>query len=86
MVNHMKTTLEIPDDLYREIKALAALSGRTVKDLITELLRNKLEEERSASGERGWRSVFGQAPAAEVKRVQAIVDDELSRVDPDEWR
>lgn len=82
----MKTTLDIPDDLYREIKALAALSGRTVKDLVTELLRKKLEEERNSSGQRGWRSVFGQAPAAEVRRVQRVIDEELSRVDSDEWR
>lgn len=86
MVYHMKTTLEIPDDLYRQIKALAALSGRTVKDLVNELLRQRLAEEHASSGERGWRSVFGKAPRAEVQRVQAIIDEELSRIDLEEWR
>lgn len=86
MVFHMKTTLEIPDDLYRQIKALAALSGRTIKDLVNELLRKTVEEERALSGERGWRSVFGKVSPAEAKRVQSVIDDELSRVDLDEWR
>jgi len=82
----MKTTLEIPDDLYRQIKALAALSGRTIKDLVNELLRKTVEKERALSGERGWRSVFGKAPRAEIERVQSVIDDEISRVDLDDWR
>lgn len=82
----MKTTLEIPDDLYRQVKALAALSGRTIKDLVNELLRKTVEEERALGGERGWLSVFGKAPAAEVERVQSVIDDEFSRVDLDEWQ
>jgi hypothetical protein len=86
MVSHIKTTLEIPDDLYRQIKALAALRGRTIKDLVTQLLRKRLEEERAASGDRGWRSVFGKASRADVRRVQRIIDDELSRIDAEEWR
>lgn len=35
----MKTTLEIDEDLYREAKALAALTGRKMKDLVSEGLR-----------------------------------------------
>jgi hypothetical protein len=30
----MKTTIELPDDLYRKAKAIAALSGRKLKDLV----------------------------------------------------
>ncbi len=35
----MKTTLEIDDELYREAKAMAALTGRKMKDLVSEGLR-----------------------------------------------
>ena len=35
----MKTTLEIPDDLYRQAKVQAAHENRTIKDLVTEGLR-----------------------------------------------
>lgn len=38
----MKTTLEIDDALYREVKALGALTGRTMKDLVSEGLRHVL--------------------------------------------
>ena len=32
----MKTTVEVPDDLYRRAKAEAALRGRKPKDLVEE--------------------------------------------------
>jgi hypothetical protein len=86
MVFHMKTTLEIPDDLYRQVKALAALNGRTIRDLVNHLLRKTVEDQRALSGERGWRSVFAKAPPAQVARVQSVIADELSRVDLDDWR
>lgn len=36
----MKTTLDLPDDLMREVKVLAAQSDRKLKDLLAELIRN----------------------------------------------
>jgi hypothetical protein len=42
----MKTTVEIPDELYRRAKAEAALRGRKLKDLIEEGLRLVLEASR----------------------------------------
>lgn len=44
----MKTTVEVPDDLYRRAKAEAALRGRKLKDLIEEGLRLALESPRKA--------------------------------------
>ncbi|MGE4180690.1 MAG: hypothetical protein AB7J34_12765 [Limisphaerales bacterium] len=35
----MKTTLEIPDDLFRAAKAKAAMDGMKLKDLVAEGLR-----------------------------------------------
>jgi hypothetical protein len=43
MLLHMKTTVEVPDDLYRRAKAEAALRGRKLRDLIEEGLRLVLE-------------------------------------------
>lgn len=31
----MRTTIDLPDELLRKVKAKAALDGRTLKDLIT---------------------------------------------------
>jgi len=40
----MKTTLDIPNDLYREVKAVAALERIRIKDLVTEGLQLALAE------------------------------------------
>jgi hypothetical protein len=42
----MRTTVDIPDTLYRELKSKAAMEGRSVKDLI---LRSVEEELRPRS-------------------------------------
>jgi plasmid stability protein len=38
----MKTTLDLPDDLMREIKVRAAREDRKLKDLVAELLQQGL--------------------------------------------
>lgn len=49
----MKTTIEVPDSLYRRAKSEAALRGRKLKDLVEEGLRLVLDrrsrENRPAS-------------------------------------
>jgi hypothetical protein len=62
----MKTTVELPDDLYRRAKAEAALRGRKLRDLIEERLRLVLEAPRKT----------GRRPtlAALMKRARGMVD------------
>ena len=38
----MKTTLDLPDELIREAKLRAVIQGRTLRDLVTDLLRQDL--------------------------------------------
>ncbi len=38
----MKTTVEMPDDLFRRAKAAAALQGLSMKDWLTNLLRREV--------------------------------------------
>ncbi len=42
----MKTTLELPDPLMREVKIRAAQTDRKLKDVIAELIARGLAEER----------------------------------------
>ena len=39
----MKTTIDLPKDVVRQLKLRAVLDGRTVKELAGELLRNGLQ-------------------------------------------
>lgn len=40
----MKTTLELPDPLMREVKILAAQSNRKLKDVVAELITRGLQQ------------------------------------------
>jgi hypothetical protein len=41
----MRTTIDLPDDLFRQVKAKAALSGMNLKDLITRYIEQGMREE-----------------------------------------
>ena len=46
----MRTTVDIPDKLFRRAKSEAALRGRKLKDLVEEGLRLVLEKQQPALG------------------------------------
>lgn len=47
----MKATLDIPDDLYRRVKARSAMEGRPVRSVAIQLFENWLDAPRSDSAE-----------------------------------
>jgi hypothetical protein len=42
----MKATIEIPDELYRQLKAKSALEGRAIREVATELFTDYVEGRR----------------------------------------
>jgi predicted component of type VI protein secretion system len=62
----IRTTVEVPDDLYRRAKAEAALRGRRLKDIVEEGLRLVLEAPRKT---RRRPSLAGL-----MKRARGVVD------------
>ena len=48
----MKTTVDLPDELVREVKLRAVVQGRAVKDLVADLLRRGLGIEPSGRRKR----------------------------------
>lgn len=77
----MKATIQIPDDLYRRVKAEAALRGRTIREVTAELYRRWLSEGEGAGGQQdatewlnGWLSaadeVIGRAPSGRSAREE----------------
>lgn len=77
-----KTTLELPTDLLRRVKARAAEQGRSMKSLITEALENTLRQAEPRTT--GWRTVFGRAKPGSTRDVDRHIE-ELRRVDPRDW-
>jgi len=83
----MKTTVEIPDTLYRQIKARAALKGQSIKDFLVEAVRAKLASDKGKrKGKTGWEAAFGTANPKDVAEVQRVIDEEFSKINPDDWK
>lgn len=57
----MKTTIELPDELYRKAKATAALHGRKLKDLVEEGLRRVLDAPRKGRRQRSLAELMAPA-------------------------
>lgn len=67
----MKATIDIPDDLYRQIKAEAALRGLTVREVTTRLYRRWLRE--------GGGETARETPAAWLRSWLDAADEAISR-------
>jgi hypothetical protein len=86
----MKTTLELPDRLFRKAKATAAERGQSLKEYVTEALRDKLalDRGRARADEPEWMQGFGKLKRLhkETVRVQSVVDQEFEVVEPEDRR
>ena len=86
----MKTTLEIPDPLFRRAKSRAAERGQTLKDLVTEALQEKLAAKtgHAVSAEPEWMQGFGKLRRLrkETQRIQARVDEAFEAIEPEDRR
>ncbi len=68
----MKTTIEMPDDLFRKAKAVAALRGLSMKQWITDMLRRELGD-TPISGEETERKAAAETFAREIESLAAQV-------------
>ncbi len=81
----MKATIDIPDELYRQVKAEAALRGLTVREVTTRLYRRWLKEDEGGKAReapakwlRSWLDAadeaIGSAPAGRSAREELASD------------
>jgi hypothetical protein len=84
----MKTTIEIPDALFRKAKSRAAERGQSLKALVTEALHEKLARAAgpAALDEPGWMRGFGALKrlSRETKRIQARIDEAFDVIEPED--
>lgn len=84
----MKTTIELPDALFRRAKARAAERGLSLKELFTEALQAELLTDAPAASATAppWMSGFGKlrALAEETARIQRTIDAEFESIDAED--
>jgi hypothetical protein len=81
----VKTTLEIPDTLFRQAKSAAAERGIPFRELVSQALAEKLRTPRSV--DRPWMKAFGKLSSLhkETARIQRVIDDEFEHIDAEDW-
>jgi hypothetical protein len=80
----MKTTLEIPDFLFRRAKSLAAERGIPLRRFVTEALQEKL---RTTSHEKPWMKHMGKLRhlRTERRQIEKRVEEAFEHIDREVW-
>jgi hypothetical protein len=58
----VRTTLDLPDDVFRQVKAKAALEGATLKDMLTRYIESGLRHPVRLAAEPARRSRLPVVP------------------------
>ncbi len=77
MLMSMRTTVDINDELLRQVKRMAADEQSTVKQLVERALRELVKQRRSAGGgyRLRWRTEQGRLqPGARIEDRDALFD------------
>ena len=85
----MKTTVEIPDTLFRQAKATAAQQGISLKELLTDALREQLRRKTGGGpSAKPWMKAFGglRDLHRENKRIDRVIREEFEGIDQEDWR
>lgn len=82
----MKTTIEIPDPLFRRAKAAAAQRGISLRTLVSEALGEKLDAQRGQP--KPWMDAFGKLKHLhkETVRIDRIIEQEFGQIEPEDWK
>lgn len=80
----MKTTLEIPDGIFRRAKSIAAERGIPLRELITEALADKLRAENGSR--KPWMSAFGKLRhlRKETAKINRIIEEEFEQIEAED--
>lgn len=80
----MKATLEIPDALFRKAKSTAAKRGQTVKQFVTDAVREKLAEIKTGKPAKSrWMRFFGAGKpyADSIREIDREIELEFEQAD-----
>jgi hypothetical protein len=82
----MKTTLEIPDLIFRRAKSKAAAQGVPLRQFVTEAVEEKLKSSRTSS-RKPWMKHVGKLKDLhkETQRINRVIEETFEVVDSEMW-
>ena len=84
----VKTTIELPDEVFRSVKARAAQEGISLKDYVTTALREKLGRGTNQFDPKPWMKHFGSVAhlREETRKIEKIIESEFETIDVNGWK
>jgi hypothetical protein len=81
----VKTTLEIPDFLFRRAKSVAAERGIPLRQFVTEAVQEKL---KITAQDKPWMKHLGKLKHLhkERKQIEKRVKEAFEQIDQEHWR
>jgi hypothetical protein len=81
----MKTTLEIPDAIFRRAKSAAAERGIPLREFVTEAVKDKLADTRKHS-DKPWMAAFGRLRhmRKESAKINRLIEEEFEQVEAED--
>lgn len=83
----MRTSIDIPDELFRKAKVRAAEKGLTLKDLIVSGLSKEIEVS-TENREAVWGQFFGafKDNPEVIDELDRVIEEEFGQIDPEDWK
>jgi hypothetical protein len=83
----MKTTLEIPDTIFRRAKSVAAERGISLREFVTEAVKDKLASDVMAT-KKPWVKLMGRLKhlRKETERINLLIEEDSEKIDVEMWR
>jgi hypothetical protein len=80
----VKTTLEIPDSIFRRAKSVAAERGIPLRALISEALAEKLRADNGSG--KPWMAAFGKLRhlRRETTKIKRIIEEEFEQIEAED--
>ncbi len=81
----MKTTLEIPDAIFRRAKSAAAQHGIPLREFVTQAVKDKLGN-RGEATDKPWMAAFGKLRhlRKETARINRLMEEEFEQVEAED--
>ena len=82
----MKTTLEIPDLLFRKAKSVAAQRGIPLRQFVTEAVQDKLSSS-SGPSQKPWMKHVGKLKRSrkDSEQINKRIEEAFEQIDKENW-
>jgi hypothetical protein len=81
----LKTTLEIPDTIFRRAKSAAAERGIPFREYVTEAVKDKLVA-NTKTAEKPWMKAFGRLRhlRKDTANINRIIEEEFEQIEAED--